>query len=184
MNKLLLYIVVGAIIVVGGWYVLSGRGGTGAPAGQEPATTTSATSTQAATLASLIASNVAQKCTFDDATSAAKTSGTVYIGDGKMRGDFSAVASGGETQSVHMISDGTTAYTWIEGISTGFRSSMSAHPDTGAGSNPGLDPSKPLDYQCAPWTVDATLFELPAGYSFTDISTMLQGTVPPLPAQQ
>lgn len=177
---MLLYVLAAAIIIIGGWYVLSGKGAE-APVGQEQATSTSATSM---TLSSLIASNIAQTCTFDDAMSAAKTSGTVYVGDGKMRGDFSAVASSGETQQVHMISDGTTAYTWIDGMSTGFKSSMSAHPDTGAGSNPGLDPSKALDYQCQPWTVDIGMFALPSGYSFTDISTLMQGTVPPLPSQQ
>jgi len=173
MSKTLLYWVIGAIIVVGGgWYAWSSMGG-----GTSGTTTTQEVAASSAmTLTSLMSSGVAQKCTFNDTSSTSQSSGTVYVGGGKVRGDFTAVSEG-KTVQAHMISDGTTSYTWIDGMSTGFKMAMTAQTGSASSgqSSQGIDANKQLDYQCTQWAPDATEFQLPASVTFTDMSAMMTG---------
>ena len=174
MSKTLLYWIVGLIIIVGGgWYFFMGSGGAGAPSGSAQQSNSSAPTS----LASLVASGVAQKCTFTDSTDAANTSGTVYVSGGKMRGDFTAVVNGATTQA-HMIGDGTNMYTWVDGMTTGFKAAVNAQASVSGGgqtSQQGLDAKKNLDYKCSPGGVDASMFTLPSGVTFNDLSAMMQG---------
>ena len=167
--------VIGAIVVVilaaGGWYVYSQKGGTGAAMMQTNTETPSAMQS----MKDLVASGVSQKCDFTEPQSG--TNGTIYIAGGKVRGDFSSKTQAG-TIAGHMISDGTTVNTWMDGMSQGFKSSFTASAAPGnTDSQKGLDPDKKTDYKCSPWSADQSKFQLPSGITFTDMSAMMQGSM-------
>ncbi len=111
-------------------------------------------------------------CTFSGNLENSKIEGTVYVGDGKMRGDYvmtaNTVTNGMET---HMIIDGTSMYYWT-GISTqGFKSAFSATgttPTTQTDTKT-IDYNQAMDYACNSWVVDNTKFIPPTTISFTDL---------------
>ncbi len=125
----------------------------------------------------LLGLGTSQKCTFSSVNGSDTTSGTVYVAGGKMRGDFTSNVSGQSTSS-HMIVDGTTSYTWMDGQSTGYK--MTFNPETGAtpsatGSqtSQGPDLNQKSDYNCSAWTADSSLFTLPADVKFMSLGDLL-----------
>lgn len=171
MGKLLVYVVAAVVLVGGGWYIFSTMESS-VPATTEETRETATSSPT--TLSALLASGVSQQCTFTDSSSVGDTSGTVYVASGKIRGDFTAV-SAGKAMKTHMISDGTTAYTWVEGMSTGYKAPLSFKQQADEAQAPALDATKSLNYSCGPWTADQEMFALPPNYTFVDISVLLQG---------
>ena len=117
-----------------------------------------------------------QHCTFSDTESASE--GEVYVGNGKMRGNFETT-SDSEVLNSHMISDGTNMYVWFDGAEEGFTASLSdieAMSDSFAGSGQKtVDFDQQVDYDCNPWAVDNTVFNLPGGIEFKDFGAMMGG---------
>lgn len=130
--------------------------------------------TEKTSLKSLLAMNKSQKCTFDVEAS----SGTSYISSGKMRGDFTA-KTGGSTGTTHMIVDGQTSYVWMDGQTSGYKmdfSAMQSNSMKGDVNNTGqvnVDPNRDINYSCTNWSVDSSVFTLPANVKFTDMSAMM-----------
>jgi hypothetical protein len=127
-------------------------------------------------LKELIAGGVSQKCTFSDASAGMPTEGTVYVGGGKVRGDFSATSQG-KAMGMHMIADGATMHTWIDGMTSGFKMDMAAS-QSGTNTQQSFDSDKKIDYRCEPWAVDASKFVLPSDITFQDMAAMMQGAMP------
>lgn len=125
--------------------------------------------------AELIARGGDHVCTFDQTVENSRSTGTVYISNGKMRGDFkSDVSAGGTNMSVesHMISDGEFMYTWSSMMPTGFKMAIidSATADgTTPTSQEMFDANMKLSYDCDPWSADASKFTLPSTVTFTEI---------------
>ena len=181
MNKVIWWIVGIIVVVIGIYYFVSNKPDTAAddvvPAtedGQGSFTTPSddqgaPADTSGKSLKDLIALGVSQQCAFSQTVDNSSTSGTVFVGMGKMRGDFVSVASG-QTVNAHMIADGQYTYTWIDGIAMGFKMSLDqTAPASGTGANQTGSPdlNQKLDYNCSAWTLDASKFTLPAGVTFT-----------------
>ncbi len=168
MNKTVIGAIAAVVVVAGaGWYFFSGAGGSigSMMNSNEPQ--------QQMSMKELIAMNISQKCDFSEPQS--KTAGTIYIADGKVRGDFTSETEAG-TMSGHMIADGTTVNTWMDGMNQGFKASFEMSGTTGGGdTQQGLDPSKKTDYKCEKWSKDESKFLLPSGITFTDMSAMMQG---------
>lgn len=61
------------------------------------------------------------ECKYEQATQSGRSSNTVYIANGKMRGEFRSVDAQGFGTLNMMVYDGTYLYTWIEGKATGVR---------------------------------------------------------------
>lgn len=122
-----------------------------------------------------------QKCTFSDGNNT--SSGVVYIGNGKMRGDFQS-ASSTKTGATHMVNDGTYIYMWTDGQQSGYKMSLAVmkqqeaqiteSPSNGTSSSQPVDMQQKADYSCGPWSVDASLFTVPTNVTFTDYSSMMQ----------
>ena len=166
-NKTLWIVGVLIIIAVAGYLLM--RGGT-TSTGVIPSDETTTAGEQS--LTELLALGTAQTCTFSQVEGG---EGTVYIANGKMRGDFTSLADG-KTMVSHMISDGTTAYTWIDGMPTGFKMMMNAAQV--AGQQPGtVDVNQKLAFNCSSWSADASVFTPPAGMQFNDL-TALTGGIP------
>ena len=124
-------------------------------------------------LKELIVAGIAKQCTFSDESSGAQTSGTVYVGGSKVRGDFSVISQG-KTMGMHMISDGATMHTWIDGMADGFKMSMTASHSAGD-TQQGFDADKKINYHCSPWATDDSKFVLPSGVTFRDMAAMMKG---------
>jgi hypothetical protein len=172
MNKTILW-VIGAVVViaVGGYFIMNGMAG-GSMTSSTGTSTASASSS--GTMMGLLARGGSSECQVADPSKG--MSGTVFVGGGKMRGDFSATQNG-KTVTSHMISDGTTVYVWssamAEGIKMAAAASATTSASTGAAqSNPA---NEDVNYTCSGWTMDSSEFSLPAGVTFTDLSAMIQG---------
>jgi hypothetical protein len=159
----LIAIVAVIVIAAAGWFFYTKKGSM--MASEKPQTMQS--------MKELVASGISQKCDFSEPQS--NTGGTIYIAGGKVRGDFTSQTESGAV-SGHMISDGTTVNTWMDGMTQGIQSSFTMSEGPGnANSQQGLDPDKKTDYTCTPWSADESKFILPAGITFMDVSTMMPG---------
>lgn len=126
-------------------------------------------------LQDLVNSGTSQKCSFADSDT--KTSGTIYVSAGKIRGDFTSPGEG-QTVDSHMITEGQTAYVWTEGATQGMKISIASASTTPATSsaksaktnNTPLDISKKTDYKCENWIPDQLLLNVPANIKFNDLS--------------
>jgi hypothetical protein len=140
--------------------------------------------TQKMSLSDFFSLTGSKKCTFSDKSN--NSSGTVYIGRGKMRGDFQSTDND-TTNSSHMINDGQYFYIWTDGQKGGYKIStetmkkqaaqVTMSPDnteTQPSAGP-VDMNQQADYSCGGWSVDTSMFILPQGVTFTDYSSMMQG---------
>ena len=167
------YIAIGlaAVVVAGGAYLYSAS--SKAPEGEQNPQDSAAdeeasgeAGSYSGSLADLLSRGGNWKCTFDHTVEGITSSGTVHISGSRLRGDFtSAIPQLGTPVESHMIHDGTYFYVWTSLFPQGFKSKASA----GVAAEPGsgnVDINQQLDYSCAPWTEDASLFALPAGVEF------------------
>lgn len=151
--------------------------------GQSANPQASQSSTQNKSLFDLLSMAGSQKCTFSDSNS----SGTVYISDGKMRGDFQSQNEGKSGVS-HMLNDGSYVYIWTDGQQNGYKMSLAVVKQqqaqiTESPSNGGsqAQPSQAVNmqqksnYSCDPWSADSSMFTVPTNVTFTDYSSMMQG---------
>jgi hypothetical protein len=178
MNKKVLVIVaVLLLLLLGGWYFMSGK-----KRATTPATETSGgngnqqqTTSAVGTLKDILGKGVAQSCTYSNAGS----TGAVYTSGGKVRGDFDVTVNSVATKS-HMIVMDSTSYMWTDGQKTGFKMSFdpNATPATGSTAakapSGAVDPSANMNYNCGPWVVDATMFNLPTGVTFQSFNVPTQ----------
>jgi len=169
-TKQLITLVVALVVVGGGvWYFSSGNPG-GVPVeegvvGTNTAATPATEAEGSATLADLMMRDGAYRCDVElKASGGADSSGTVYIGNERMRGDFTSVMNGSTIES-HMISMDGYVYTWSDMMPQGVKMQVSADGTT-AGSQGGLDASSAVDYHCASWAIDANRFVLPDNVTF------------------
>lgn len=190
MNKttIIILVVVILLIIGGGGYFLLGKSSQNASPLKQVQDKMTQMTTEKKTLADFFSMTGSQKCTFS--YKANNSSGMLYIGDGKMRGDFQSTENSKSIAS-HMINDGTYVYVWTDGQKNGYKMSTemvkkdAAQVTMGPGTTmpsetqPSAGPvamNQQADYSCGPWSVDASLFTLPKGINFIDYSSMLQKT--------
>lgn len=177
MNKKVLVAVVLLLLAVGGYF-----GYTKFMGGKVPGVP--GTSSGPKSLKDLLSAGVAQKCTFSSTSESGSSEGTTYISGGKVRGDFTTVASG-KTMVSHMISDGKTSYIWTDGEKNGFKMTVSDQPTAtgaktdytgGSSTNSAADLNQQADYKCSGWVTDGSYFTPPTTVTFTDFSQMYAPT--------
>lgn len=170
-NKVIIGIAVVVALVVGGYlFTRNSNNSSDVMSDNQTAAPAEQTSMQTGSIKSLIDSGQNRKCTFHTSTADYDSTGTIYAGGGKMRGDFSANVHG--TASVtHMIYDGSTSYGWIEGNSSGFKMSLDANAQTANANAQAVDPNKNYGFSCESWSINNSMFELPAGVEFKSLPT-------------
>lgn len=176
-NKNVIVIVVALLIATTGVgaFMFLGNKSSNVPVAQQAQDTTNS-NTQVAdgpkSLRDLMSINN-QMCTFVDAESSSE--GTVYAGNGKMRGDFS-VKMGTTTIASHMISNSNDVYVWVDGGKGGFKGSLEAISKANAQSSDpktkSVDPDRKIDFKCKSWIVDNSKFNLP-NMEFVDFNSMM-----------
>ncbi len=129
-------------------------------------------------LKSFLGSQASQKCNYNDLENL--SSGTVYVGNGKVRGDFESKATGNNVLA-HMISDGTKVFVWTDGTAQGISfdvTKVEEWADNAQGSQ-SLDVNKEVEYSCSNWVVDQSQFSVPGDIEFTDFTELAEqfGTI-------
>lgn len=105
-------------------------------------------------------------CTFATTTLNVSESGTIYVAQGKIAGDIIVQSPMGPVEGHMVVQDGSN-YVWSSLSPTeGFK--MSAASSTGAGA--GFDYDTRMAFNCAAWTPDETMFALPPGIEFKEVS--------------
>lgn len=177
MNKNL--IIAGAVIFVillgGGGFMLMNRSQKTIPlteSNTQTAAKPNTPKTEKMSLKGLLTAANNQTCIYSDPT--AKSSGNVYTSSGKMRGDF-YTNSGSQSAGMHMMSDGTSIYTWMDNSKTGYKISMASVEkfNESAQVQQSVDMNK-VNYSCSPWTVDPGVFSTPTDITFQDFSKMME----------
>lgn len=168
MNKKILLIVLVLLLIATGVYLFAINNKFGL------ANTSITQSNSPKTLKEIFGLGIAQKCTYDK--------GTIYVADGKMRGDFSSIDEGVTTNG-HTIVDGNTSYFWTEGETTGFKTTfnLDATPQAESRDTPvssDIDPVQPENYVCEPWVVKSDVFTLPSSVEFKDLNSMIPTMAP------
>jgi hypothetical protein len=154
------------------------------PASPAPVTQTEnpvTTETAAQSLRDLIAQGVSQSCTY----STDKSQGTLYLSDGKIRGNFNMTIVGSDNQTTritsHMIIMDSTNYLWTDAAKTGIKMvfDQNATPAPAAAPTPSsdFDANAKLNFKCSSWIADPSLFVLP-----TDVKFMSLGSAVTVPA--
>ena len=155
--------VVAVVLVLAGAWSYFG-GGAGGPASVGNAGTQMS-------LKDLLAQGGSQKCAFSSVTDSFESSGTVYVADGQMRGDFTSV-TGGQPVMSHMVVTDNTSYVWTDNYQQGMMMSFDAMTAGQESGQSAVDPNALADYSCEPWEADAGIFVLPDGIYFLDIDSI------------
>lgn len=134
-------------------------------------------------LKDLLLAGKAQTCAYSDKLEGSDISGKSYITNGKMRNDIDSKVND-KTMSTHMIMDGNTSFTWVDGQKTGFKMTVNpkdfekdesdtetANPPNGGQS---VDINKVIDYKCKNWKADNSFFVPPPDIQFTDFSSVMK----------
>jgi hypothetical protein len=136
--------------------------------------TESKTQTMQGTLRSLLSSGKSQKCTYSNKIESASIEGTVYVVNGKMRGDF---ISGTEEKKVngHMIVDGKNSYVWTDSSKQGIKMAYDPNEQTPsivpANTNSQIsDINKTFTYKCQGWAENNAVFSPPSDIAFSSFT--------------
>lgn len=180
MNTKTILIALAAAVVIGGgiWWFAGGKDDDSASQSGQETTNFS----QASTINELLAQNENLMCTYsgtDDQGNA--NSGTVYLADGRMSGNFSLRAPGEDAIASNLINDGQYQYSWQEGEDEGVKISleqitanqpaMDSQSDEPASS---VDQDEDYNFECQEWSVDESRFSPPGDVDFIDYSQQIE----------
>lgn len=121
-------------------------------------------------------------CTFSfkDEVEKMEQSGEFYVDgqNGKFRSEIDATVSSPNQMKIkmHSISDGQYAYSWNStNDKTGFKVKLEEASNVSETDKQKTgDLEQKIDFKCRNWSVDNSMFELPAGVTFTDMNQMIQ----------
>lgn len=131
------------------------------------------------TLESLRLLNEDLECTIVVATEGQQSTGTYFVSEGSMRGDFLTDAPDMTGQMLSsMIIDGEMMYVWseIEGGMYGVKMDLVQAANPEAAVREPVSRNTTVEYDCKPWiNVDRTVFVPPATVLFQDMNQRMQG---------
>lgn len=117
----------------------------------------------------------AYQCTVNqyiDSAYSATTQGKVFIADGNIRGDFATTVQGMNIDTSMIVRDGFV-YTWTSLANMGYKAKETKDAEQGqaiaTSGQFGWNSEMIGDYDCDPWTVDASKFTLPANITFQEV---------------
>lgn len=117
--------------------------------------------------------------TYTDATTESDVSGTYFVANDKLRGDFLTDSPDLNGQILtSMIIDGETMYTWteIEGEQYGMQVALAAIETGDVDANEPVPLDADVEFTCTPWPdVDNTIFLPPSDVIFRDMTDLMQG---------
>jgi hypothetical protein len=103
-------------------------------------------------------------------------SGTVYVADKKMYGEFDTTVDG-QNYKGYVINDGEYSYTWSSQSNQGLKFKIDATTQpTKEQDKSGVDLDKEGDVDCKSWGVDNSRFTPPSNVTFTDFTSTINQT--------
>ncbi len=169
MNKKVLVIVVVLLLLLGGGaYVMSRTSSAPASGTTMTASPTAAPTTAQTqgTLKSLLTAGKPQTCTFTSQNG--NTTGTLYVADGKMAGDFTTTTQG-NTVTAHVIVASGFSYVWTGMTKMGFKMALTDLQPTPGQNSQSVGLNETVSYSCKDWSTDTTKFTLPTDMTFSTI---------------
>jgi hypothetical protein len=146
------------------------------PTSQESvvATTTASTTTQTDSkkiaFTEFLKKGGSYKCTVTQTVANMTSNGTVYIDNANVKGSFSTSIAG-QTIDTNMIAKDGFTYTWTSmSKGVGYKAKIvkeGGDADASSSATYTWNGSQIGEYNCEPWTVDKTMFELPTSVTFT-----------------
>jgi hypothetical protein len=135
-------------------------------------TTTTAPKSAAAAYKSVITKTDSYRCDYEQVSPTQRTSGRVYVADGKMRTELHTSGVNVTANSL-AVYDGTYLYTWTEGLATGIKTQPTSVaqlplilPNDLTGSTILGSSENSVSWHCRSWVADATLFAPPTYVKF------------------
>ncbi len=169
--KLIVGIGAAVVVLAGGWLMLSSSSGSLEKSETQSEPQESAVFT--GTLAELASRGGSYRCSVSQESDVAATVGTVLVDGSRVRGDFTSTvfAAGGISVETHIIIRDDYTYTWTPIAPTGFRARVAQGDSAGDASLSGqyANLSQAYSYECDPWSVDESAFELPP-LTFIDVN--------------
>ena len=171
-------IVIAVIVLIGGFMFLNNGI---APAGNngEPPTNGE---TLSASIDDLLAFSGTKTCTFSDEG----VSGTVYVSNGKMRGDFEATENG-QVLTTHMVRADGYQYVWVDGqggLKIKEADLKKFETQANQGNNQTPDLNERVNYTCQNWSGDSAKFAVPTDVEFNDFGALFEGLGMPVPGNE
>jgi hypothetical protein len=123
------------------------------------------------TINSLLTGGKSVKCTFSDKKESASIEGTIYVANGKMRGDIKT-STDKTTIINHMVVDSQYSYLWTDMDNKGFKftnSNNNTNTNTSQ-NNQAADLNKTYNYNCQGWSADNSLFTPPSNITFSTLT--------------
>jgi hypothetical protein len=169
------------VLVGGGMFLLSNKSATpgtqtqtnqNSPKSEGKIETTSVSGT----IKDLLAGGKTQTCTITYPNNAG--TGTIYLADKKMSGNFTIREFNGKQITGNMVSDGTYMYTWSTDANMGIKMNLAETQkqvqSTTNGQNSSVDINQKVDMKCSSWNVDNSKFTVPTNIKFTDMTNLLK----------
>jgi len=160
-------IVLGIIVLVGGYYYFSKSKDSTEVATFENIDTTTEEKINSSIL-DLAKRGGNYECSFSNITGVGTSDGVVYISGDKIRGNFvSNVSAVNMVVKSYMISDGVSIYTWTDMTSQGYKVPVEQGA-TEQNTSQSFDYGQNLEYTCKGWVVDPSVFNLPSEVEFIE----------------
>lgn len=156
-NKIIIGVIVALVVVGGGLYLVSNNKDAGVVGTN--------------TMNQLLASTDAIECVYTQSDDFNEVTGTIYVADGKVRGDFTTKTKSEPVQSFesHLITDGKQVFLWPLAPDTpnqGVVMSVEVRDQVN------LD--QPFDTICKPWNKKDSKLSTPDDVQFEDFAVIQQ----------
>lgn len=178
-----MWVIVGAIVIFGGYYMINSKKEVSIKdensmieENNMPNTGTSVKPADGKKIpfSQLLGHGGSYKCTIHQDVNGTDTVGTTYVSDGMVSGQYDIKLQGVNMTSNVIVRDGYS-YSWTSIMpSAGFKAKIvpdGDNPGASASGNYSWNANMVGDYDCQPWTVDASKFTLPSGVTWKDMST-------------
>ncbi len=170
----LIYIII-AVLVVGAIFFVGKKENSGSlsPSQDSNSSEKLIENTGALSMRDLVSRDESVRCTFVHDTEMSKSSGEVFVAQGKIRGNFDVVAVGAQGEqpfNAYMISDGDMSYIWSSVLPQGVKIPLSQLEEQSSDqASEGISYNTKLNYSCEPWQVDNSVFVPPTSVSFVGV---------------
>lgn len=180
MNNKIIAGVLGVVVVLGGAYLFMGKNSANtetpnsiAVGEPNPANPTEQNSGKKMSFGSFLKQGGSYVCTVNQSVEGIDSKGTVYVNGTNVRGTYNTTVAGMKVDS-EFISTGGYTYTWSSMMQgKGFKAKASdtvgGDSSTGTSGQYSFNAEQIGDYDCQPWSADASKFALPSGVVFTEV---------------
>ncbi len=178
MSKIAIWIIAGLVVIGGGYFFITAKKvenvDTNRAATMDSTKEESkAPSGKKIAFSEFVKQGGSYKCTVHQNVGNVETVGTTYVNSGMIRGEYNTKLQGMSIDSTFIVRDGYS-YGWTSTMpNTGFKvkivQNAAGEMGTGTSGKYSFNAEQIGDYDCQPWTVDASKFIIPTNITFKEI---------------